>query len=291
MHSLVITEIEKAISRYCGKDVKVQNHKAVGGGCINEAMKLQTTAGNFFIKLNDSEVYPGIFDAEKHGLELISATKAIAVPKIIASGQAAGKAFLILEWIESGKRAHDFFKKFGRQLAVLHSFSNSFFGLEKDNYIGSLLQFNKPTPSFEEFFITQRLEVQLKMAVDQGRLPASVHSSFEKLYKRLQEIIPPEKPALLHGDLWSGNYMTGKEGYACLLDPAVYYGHRESDLAMTLLFGGFDNDFYEAYHFQYPLEKDWRKRVDLFNLYPLLVHVNLFGGGYASQVMSIIRKF
>jgi fructosamine-3-kinase len=163
--------------------------------------------------------------------------------------------------------------------------------LEQDNFIGSLIQENKQQPDFINFFISQRLEVQLKIARNQGALNQSDTRYFNSLFNKLNNIVPIEKPALLHGDLWSGNFMVNSSGAPCIFDPAVYYGHREADIAMTQLFGGFSPEFYHAYNETCPLEKDWQKRTDIFNLYPLLVHVNLFGGSYAAQVLRIIRHF
>lgn len=291
MDTEIVAAIEKAISYRTGGSIQIQSLKPVGGGCINQTFKAVTTGKNYFVKMNNASAFPGMFDAEVNGLKLLKNAMTISVPETIVTGTEGNESFLVLEWIEPGKRVKDFFEDFGRKMAGLHACTHSFFGLEEDYYIGSLKQLNKPCNSFGEFFIHQRLEVQLKMAVDSGRLPATVLNSFEKLYSRLQEIIPPEKPALLHGDLWNGNYMTGADGYACIFDPAVYYGHREMDLAMTILFGGFERDFYESYHRHFPLEKNWRTRVDIFNLYPLLVHVNLFGGGYSADVMGIVKRF
>lgn len=287
----IVQAIEKAISRADGRDLKIRSMNPVGGGSINRAFKAETSLGNFFVKLNDADAYPGMFEAEAHGLDKLRKANSMDIPAVIASGETDGHSFLVLEWIESGRRAKNFFEDFGKRLAKLHGNTSELFGLERDNYIGSLMQFNKPAQSFSEFFILQRLEVQLKTAIDYNKLPSGICSSLEKLYSKLNEIIPPEKPALLHGDFWSGNFMTGANGFACIFDPAVYYGHRESDLAMSLLFGGFNQEFYETYHSHFPLESNWRKRTDIFNLYPLLVHVNLFGGSYTNEVMSIVKRF
>ncbi len=291
MEKEIIQEAESKLFEAIGNRCNIVNLKPVGGGCINQSLEVITQSGNYFIKLNDAAAYPGMFEAEAYGLDLLRKAKALSVPSVITLGEAQGKSFLILEWIESGKRAKNFFEDFGKHLALLHSQTANFYGLDKNNYIGSLMQYNTPAESYIDFFILQRLDVHIRSAVDYGKLPPAVLKSFERLYIKLPEIIPAEKPALLHGDLWNGNFMTGADGYACLFDPSVYYGHRETDLAMTLLFGGFDNDFYESYHSHFPLEKNWRKRVDIFNLYPLLVHVNLFGGGYAGEVMRIVKRF
>jgi fructosamine-3-kinase len=150
---------------------------------------------------------------------------------------------------------------------------------------------NTPKQDFITFFIENRLQPQLEMAVRKHSRMQELLPFFERLFQRLPEIIPAEKPALLHGDLWSGNFLVGPEGRACIIDPAVYYGHRESDLAMSKLFGGFDEDFYGAYNAAFPLAPGWKERTDIFNLYPLLVHVNLFGGGYIQQAAAVVRPF
>lgn len=152
-------------------------------------------------------------------------------------------------------------------------------------------QYNKTFPSWVDFFINQRLQIQLQKARDKNLIDRSAVQIFEKCYPYLPDFFPQDPPALLHGDLWSGNYMIGPQGNPWIIDPAVYYGHRYMDLAMSKLFGGFDPDFYHAYQAEYPLEKNWHHSMDIANLYPLLVHVNLFGGGYWESVMRIVRQF
>ncbi len=291
MQKEIVLVIEKALREKTGRPVTVLHGRPVGGGCINSTYKCETTAGSFFVKLNDAARYPGMFKAEEKGLMMMRQTHTVTVPEVIGSGECEDQAFLILQWIESARRRPDFFENFAIRLAAMHRHSSTLYGLDHDNYIGSLPQVNTRCSGFEEFFICYRLEAQLKEAINHQRLPKSIHRQFEKLYKRLSEIIPPEKPAFIHGDLWSGNYMTGADGYVCLIDPAVYYGHRESDIAMSLLFGGFDQTFYDTYNRHFPMEKGWQQRAEVLNLYPLLVHVNLFGGGYTSQVMQIVKRF
>ncbi len=154
-----------------------------------------------------------------------------------------------------------------------------------------LYQSNKKHDNWIDFFRTERLEKQVKLARDHNRMGKTVVQSFENFYRALPEIFPIEPPAFIHGDLWGGNFMTDENGAPVIIDPAVYYGHREMDLGMSQLFGGFDHAFYEAYHHHFPLEKGWQERVDYCNLYPLMVHLNLFGGGYLNSVQSILRKF
>lgn len=278
-------EIENRLS------VIIQITKPVSGGCINEAQKLETNSGNYFLKINSANTFPGMFGAEAKGLKILSAANEITVPAVIYTGEFQSSSYLILEWIESGRRSKSFFESFGRNLARLHKHTNEFFGLNHDNYIGSLPQSNKQYENGIDFFIEQRLMKQIELAEKNNAINNSAIRQFGNLFKKLAEIIPDEKPSLLHGDLWSGNYMTGKNGEACIIDPAVYYGYREADLAMTKLFGGFDASFYESYNEEFPLQKGWQQRLDIFNLYPLMVHVNLFGGGYLEQVKQVLRKY
>jgi len=204
--------------------------------------------------------------------------------------------YLVLEYItplalgrESGSEI--FWHTFGAQLARMHKHSSKTFGLDHNNYIGSLPQSNNHHSAWSDFFILGRLEPQIKLALDAKRIGSEMVKLFNRLFQRIENIFPPEPPALLHGDLWSGNYMRGKAGEPVLIDPAVYFGHREMDLAMTKLFGGFENEFYQSYQEEFPMEKDWQQRADICNLYPLLVHVNLFGGSYASQISIILSRF
>jgi protein-ribulosamine 3-kinase len=185
----------------------------------------------------------------------------------------------------------NYWKDFAQKLAQLHKNTAPIFGLDHDNYIGSLPQSNRQTQKWTDFFISQRLEPLVTKAVASGLLDSQTAQRFDRLFSKLDQLIPEEKPALLHGDLWSGNVMTDEHGEVCLIDPAVYYGHREVDLAFSTLFGAFHGEFYEAYNEAFPLEKGWKQRIDLFNLYPLLVHLILFGRSYYHQVISTLEKF
>lgn len=284
-------DIEKALSGKFNLQYSILNSQSIGGGCINNTHKLETNRGNFFLKWNDKKRFPKMFVAEAKGLSLLRSTNTLYIPEVILEGEASEQSYLILEWLKPGKRQPGFWKNFGEQLATLHQHTEKNFGLDHDNYIGSLPQCNNQHVLWTEFFIRQRLEPQLKLAVDSGKLTYQLINKSTNLFRKMQELIPEEKPSLLHGDLWNGNYMITPVGFACLIDPAVYYGHREMDLSMTKLFGGFDPDFYTLYHEHYPLEKGFESRVDIHNLYPLLVHVNLFGGGYIQQVKSILSGY
>lgn len=283
--------LESTLTSERGQKVKITDTCPIGGGCINEAHLVHTDSGRFFIKYNSSSAFPGMFEKESEGLNLLAETKTIDVPEVIATGETGKYAYLLLQFVESGTKKSDFWSDFGTRLAALHQHSAENFGFKHDNYIGSLTQSNLPHPDFISFFIGQRIGPQLKTARDKGEINHNDIKYFESLFKELPNIFPPEKPALVHGDLWSGNLMVSANGLPCLVDPAVYYGNREADIAMTELFGGFRPDFYDAYNHSFPMEKGWQKRMDILNLYPLLVHVNLFGGGYAGQVIRIIRQF
>ena len=287
----VSNSVKILLSDYCKKNVNILNASPIGGGSINNAMKMETSAGNFFLKWNDAKRFPGMFEAETKGLALLKSAKAIPVPDVIGIEEGEKFSFIVLEFIEPGKRQKKFWQSFGTSLARLHQNTSDSFGLDHDNYIGSLKQSNAQKKSWAEFFISERLEKQIELARNSGALNSSTVQGFNSLCKQLSEIIPAEPPALLHGDLWNGNFMTGADGSAWLIDPAVYYGHREMDLAMTKLFGGFSNEFYDTYAETFSLQKGFDERVDIHNLYPLLVHVNLFGGGYLQEVKNILRKF
>jgi fructosamine-3-kinase len=283
--------VESLMATKNGSLVQILEPRSVGGGCINEAYSLKTSVGNYFVKYNSAKAFPGMFEKEALGLKLLADTKTIAIPEVIGYGESGKWAYLLLRYIESGITERNFWSNFGIKLADLHRNTSEYFGLDHDNYIGSLTQSNTKHTDFYSFFIEQRIEPQLKKARNKGAFSLSDTRYFDSLFKSLHNVIPYEKPALIHGDLWSGNFMVTSNGSPCLIDPAVYYGHREADIAMTQLFGGFQPEFYHAYNQAWPMENGWQKRTDIFNLYPLLVHVNLFGGSYAGQVLRIIRQF
>ena len=286
-----LRSFEVVLGQKLGKKIHVRRVTPLSGGSINLAAKLDTTGGIFFLKANDAMKYPGMFEKEASGLKALSSTNAIAIPQVIMTGETQDQSFLVLEFIDGRARQNDFWQNFGTSLAQLHKYFGNHFGFEEDNFIGSLRQSNKQHATWINFFIEERLERQLKLAMSGGLMNSDDQKSFSQLYRRLEDLIPVEAPSLIHGDLWSGNFITGKDGRACLIDPAVYYGHREMDLAMSRLFGGFDPEFYEAYQQEHPVEAGFEDRVDIHNLYPLMVHVNLFGGGYVGQVRAILKRF
>lgn len=264
---------------------------AVGGGSINHTYRINENTQTFFCKLNDQAALPGMFDAEKNGLALLASQQVIRIPRVIANEQTGGTQILILEWIEQGLKSDPFWDTFGRQLAALHHVEHSQFGLTTHNYMGALPQSNEPCDSWTAFFIHQRLQPQIKLALDHKLLEPAHVKQFEKLYQQLGVIFPVEPPVLLHGDLWSGNFLCDEKSKPVLIDPAVYYGHRSIDMAMTTLFGGFDARFYESYNYHFPLPTNYRQQWEVCNLYPLLIHLNLFGKSYLADILNTIRQY
>jgi protein-ribulosamine 3-kinase len=292
MFPLALQEaIIKTLHEKTGYDHTIARVSPVGGGCINDAHVVTTDQGRYFVKYNHARRYPGMFEAEARGLEVLKNAGELSVPGVIGTGEAGDQAFLILEYIDSRQQEKNFWENFGQGLARLHKHSNQHFGLDHSNYIGSLAQSNAFSESWSSFFINERIQPQLRLSRESGKTDKELEKKFERLFARLDEFFPTEPPALLHGDLWSGNYITGNKGEAVIIDPAVYYGHRYMDLGMSKLFGGFAPDFYKAYHSEYPLDGDWQQGIEIANLYPLMVHVNLFGGGYLGSVLQILRAF
>ena len=283
------SQLQQILSKAVGDSVVINSSEPMGGGLINDAFKIITDKGNFFLKTNTQ--FPGMFEKEALGLGLLADANVISTPEVVSWDDNADFPFLLLKFIEQGYENNLFWETFGKQLASLHKKTSSFFGLDYDNYIGSLVQSNEKHDNWLDFFIIERLDKQLKLARDNNLVNKQIVSMFERYYNKVGTIFPMEKPALLHGDLWSGNFLVDTDGMPVIIDPAVYFGHREMDLAMTKLFGGFSNRFYESYNKHFELEPGWEERVPYCNLYPLMVHVNLFGGNYVHSVASIISKF
>lgn len=258
------------------------------GGDINNASIIKLSAGeSFFLKWNNSAP-EYMFEAESKGLKILSEANAdLVIPEVVE----VGKDFLLLSLLIPGSANLESAYNFGTELAKLHKNSTDNFGLNHDNFIGKLSQSNYQHQNWADFYISERIEPQIKLGIHSEKFGSDVHSKIESLHKSATDIFPKEKPALLHGDLWSGNYMFTKNGDPSIYDPAIYYGHREMDIAMTRLFGGFSSDFYEGYNSEYPIAVGFEDRIDLCNLYPILVHANLFGGGYVNQATGILDRY
>jgi protein-ribulosamine 3-kinase len=267
----------------------LSNSTAVGGGSINEAYRLEGTDGpRYFLKLNDAQHLP-MFVAEAEGLNAIAATNAIRVPRPIAYGSAGRQSYLVLEHLELSSRGDT--KLLGEQLAALHRCEANSFGFAQDNFIGTTPQPNSWKESWIDFWREQRLGFQLRLAAQNG-YGGQLQRYGEMLLDRLPAFFVDytPQPSLLHGDLWSGNHAYLPDGTPVIFDPAIYYGDRECDLAMSELFGGYSADFYVAYRAAYPLDAGYATRRNLYNLYHILNHANLFGGGYARQAEQMMHQ-
>lgn len=291
--------LEDAIVSFFGSNVKIARMERIFGGDINEAYGLTLTDGtNLFMKSNTG-VKESFFAAEVKGLQAIEAAGAVRTPRILCSGtdrNKTGGSFLLLEFIRKGERISDYWETFAHQLAAMHRAETSGFvaggtyGFTDDNYIGMRCQCNIVHNSWIHFFRDCRLKPQLESA--SGYFDTTELNRADKLLGRLDTVlVEPEQPSLLHGDLWSGNVITGNDGKAWLIDPAVYVGHAEADLAMTELFGGFPPAFYDAYKEAAEIQPGYAKRRDLYNLYHLLNHLNMFGRSYFPSVKRIIDYY
>ena len=285
MISSIPAEVQDSLKESLGALV---SFTPASGGCINHGGRIEAKSGEVFVKWNDAERYPGMFESESRGLELLAQQKCVRVPSVVRYGIAGRYQFILMEFIRQTKHAATgYWQELGESLASLHQVTSSHFGLDHDNYIGSLHQTNSGYNHWSEFFVRQRIEPQLKLL----RPDVRMRRQFDSLFLKLDNIFPDEKPALLHGDLWGGNLICDERGRPCLIDPAVYFGHREMELAFTRLFGGFDIAFYDTYKAVFPLKEGHRERVEICNLYPLLVHANLFGGQYLHEIQDILSHW
>ena len=272
---------------------RVREVSAVGGGDINDAYRVELDDGRKLFVKTHARPLPGMFACEARGLQWLAEARALRIPQVLAVSDEE-PAFLALELIEPAARVRDHDERLGRGLAALHRSGAPGFGLAYDNYIATLPQPNTAASGegWTRFYAERRLEPQLARAVDSGRANRALRSGLERLLAQLEALCGPEEPpARLHGDLWGGNAMADERGEPVLIDPAVYGGHREIDLAMMQLFGGFGPRCFAAYDEVYPRAQGHEERVALYQLYPLLVHVNLFGGSYAASVERIVRRY
>ena len=258
------------------------------GGDINEVYQVFFQEKSVVIKINSSQLLLQLFEKEKQGLELLSRSTFI-VPKPIKTGSIDDAQFLIMDYIEQGSELD--WAVFGKKLAQLHQLEGKFFGLDHDNYIGSLEQVNLECGAWSEFYTNHRLIALTAKARDQGLFEKKHCNWVEKLCQRLDELIPACRPSLIHGDLWSGNLLIDTSGHPVLIDPAVYYGHPEMDWAMLSLFGSYPVEALDHYQNLHPLEKGLNERIDIHQLYPLMVHLILFGKGYLNGVESTLKKY
>jgi len=265
----------------------------LGGGSICRTSRVQLADGRTLLVKHHSSI-AGLFTAERRGLELLRDSQTLRVPRVFIQQEAEGDtpAFLAMEWLGSGRRTPLAEEQLGIGLAQMHRTTATRYGLDHNNFIGANPQPNMPTVNWVTFFCDRRLEYQAELAARNGFLNPWRRRALETLCTRLDVLLPETPPAsLLHGDLWGGNWLVTDSGEPALIDPAVYYGHRETDIAFTELFGGFSDIFYAAYNQTWPLEPGYAQRRDVYNLYHLLNHLNLFGEGYGRQVDAVLRRY
>lgn len=283
--------LREAIEQETGETVR-QTRRA-SGGSINQAAQVELSeTGPCFLKWNSRDDVD-MFVKEVKGLEMLrSADTDLVIPEVLAQGvDGSGTGYLLIDYIPQQSAQSGSAEQFGAELATLHQHTADQYGLDHDNYIGRLPQSNTKHDDWIDFFVEERISPLVKMAADSGKISSSTVQQFEQLYRELPGIMPEEPPSLMHGDLWGGNFMYTTDGKASIYDPAVYYGHREMEMAFTHMFGGFSGGFYRGYNDAWPLESGFNQRKDVYNLYHLLTHTNMFGGSYARQAESTLRKY
>ena len=281
------SQISKHIGKCTGAPFQPLHIRAIGGGCINSCFHLSDGERDYFVKTNRSALC-AMFESESAGLTQLSASAAVRVPRPICSGVANQHAYLVLEYIALGGASNAGLA--GQRLAALHRHQGERFGWERDNYIGSTPQPNRWSHDWIDFWRSQRLAFQLKLAATRGHL-GRLQQRGERLLDLFPALIDHDpQPSLIHGDLWGGNLGYTATGEPVIYDPAVYFADREAEIAMTELFGGFGSAFYRAYNDAWKLDSGYHTRKNLYNLYHILNHLNLFGGGYASQALAAIER-
>lgn len=287
----LLAHLQQRFTGFFDSPTTIHHHEAIYGGDINRCFALDTDKGRFFIKLNASLFGLDMFEKEARGLILLADTGSLKVPRPLFDGKLNQQIYLVIEYIEPGEPAAGFAEDFGKSIAQLHHNHHDRFGLDYNNYIGKLVQSNRQHARWADFYGAERIRPLIQKAGDNGMLDREHIALAEKICDKLAVIFPEEPPCLLHGDLWKGNYLAAQNGRAAVFDPAVYYGHREMDLAMSMLFGGFEPRFYEAYNYHFPLLPGWQERIALCQLYPLLVHLLLFGGHYRERVIETMELY
>lgn len=282
-------EIAQQIEIVTEQSFQPETIDAVGGGCINQTYRIAGGGQRFFVKINSADG-EDMFAAEAEGLEEIGRSHTLRVPRPVCWGQHENHAWLVLEYLDLGARSASSPDALGCGLAAMHQCKSNQFGWSRNNTIGSTPQINTRSDNWASFWCTHRLGFQLHLAQENGYC-----GRLQQLGERLLECVEQfftgyePSPSLLHGDLWCGNYAYTCTGEPVLFDPAVYYGDRETDLAMTELFGGFPEQFYSAYRHEYQLDSGYNTRKVLYNLYHVLNHLNLFGGGYRQQAEQMMN--
>jgi len=262
-------------------DEKIISSSPLGGGCIGSCYKVITSSGNYFVKYYSKA---GISKEEAHGLKELANSNTVKVPEALKFDDHS----LVLDFISQGSKKENFQKKLGTELALLHKTKAPRYGFYENNHIGSTSQINIEKENWIDFYIENRLDYQVSISEDKD-----IIQNYKNLRTKIPEILAGsiEEPSLIHGDLWGGNVISNEEGEPVLIDPAVYYGNREMELAMTRLFGGFTEEFYNSYNREYPMKKNWKERQNIYKLYHILNHFNLFGSSYKHQVLELMTGY
>ena len=269
----------------------ISDYKPISGGDISSAFLLKTSKNHYFLKVNSGANAHTMFLREMSGLNSISKTNTISTPKVFNYGIYKGLSFLLMEYVETKTPSNGDFELLGNKLALLHKVTKNEFGFEEDNFIGSLPQSNRKHNSWINFYLEERIIPQIRLALSNSLLSRKDVPSKQRLNNVCKEFFNDISPSLLHGDLWSGNFLIASDGTPYLIDPAVYYGHHEVDIAMSKLFGGFGMPFYKAYQDCFQFDSLTDGRIELYQLYYLLVHLNLFGSSYVGAVNKILFKY
>lgn len=289
IENVILSILQKEID----PQIKINNQKTLGGGCINNAMHLKTSHGDFFLKYNQ-DCPVDLFSREAEGLaELAKPDSGLQIPKVFAATELSPDqpAVLITEYLPGGAGSKNQDEQLGRGLAIIHHHTNKKYGFYHDNYCGATQQNNNWNHDWVDFFAQQRIHYLVQLVAEERELNSSERKTYDQLISKLPDILTHEvEPALIHGDLWSGNYMNTEKGPA-IIDPACSYSDREFELSITNMFGGFSSAFWSAYQEAFPLQPGWRERNNLYMLYHYLNHYYLFGGSYGQQALQIAQKF
>lgn len=280
--------ISQQITEVTGEPFDIDKQQSVGGGCINQTTRLSDGRRSFFVKINHIS-HGDMFEAEAEGLQEMAASHTLKVPEPVCHGDHGQQCFIVMEYLPMHGSID--MEQFGRQFAAMHKVTAEHFGWHRNNTIGSTPQINTTCDDWIEFWRNHRLGYQLKLAADNGcgkemlRLGDRLMDRFPALFDTYHPV-----PSMLHGDLWGGNASALSDGTPVIYDPAFYYGDREADLAMTTLFGSFGARFYAAYNETWPLDEGYKVRQTFYNLYHVVNHFNMFGGGYLGQAIHMTER-
>lgn len=286
-----ITLLQKATEKVLGAGIQIYSFHHEGGGEINQSYKVIADKGVFYVKVHDSSKYPKLFEREMFGLQTLRKTHTVEVVEPFGITEMAGMNFFFTDYVESAPESQNFWSDLGERLAHLHMNSNRYFGFQEDNFIGNQIQINHRSGNWGQFFIRNRLLPNVRTASENQMLNDREIRKFDKYFSMVEVLFPEEEPSLIHGNLWREHIMVGSKGNAVVSNPSCYFGHREMDIAMTMSVGQFPEAFYEAYHATFPLEKEWKTRIEFCLMYYHLVNLNTYGSPYLSNVLDNLNKW